>query len=42
MALTDALKEEFTELASHYPKRQAALIPALHRCQEDLGGWLSP
>jgi NADH-quinone oxidoreductase subunit E len=42
MALTDALKEEFTELANHYPKRQAALIPALHRCQEDLGGWLSP
>lgn len=42
MALTDALKDEFTELATHYPERRAALIPALHRCQEDLGGWLSP
>ncbi len=42
MVLTDALKAEFTELACHYPERRAALIPALHRCQEELGGWLSP
>jgi NADH-quinone oxidoreductase subunit E len=27
---------------THYPKKRAALIPALHRCQEELGGWLSP
>jgi len=40
--LTTALKEEFKELISHYPEQRAALIPALHRCQEDLGGWLSP
>ena len=42
MALTDALKAEFDELVTHYPERRAALIPALHRCQEELGGWLSP
>jgi len=42
MVLTQTLKTEFTELASHYPKRRAALIPALHRCQQELGGWLSP
>ena len=40
--LTAALKEEFKELIGHYPEQRAALIPALHRCQEDLGGWLSP
>ena len=40
--LPEALRAEFTELVSHYPKRQAALIPALHRCQEELGGWLTP
>ena len=40
--LTEALREEFTELVSHYPEPRAALIPALHRCQEELGGWLSP
>jgi len=33
---------EFDELVTHYPARQAALIPALHRCQEELGGWLRP
>jgi NADH-quinone oxidoreductase subunit E len=37
-----ALTAELEELASHYPQRRAALIPALHRCQEELGGWLSP
>lgn len=42
MALTDALKAEFDELCKKYPKRRAGLIPALHRCQEELGGWLSP
>ncbi len=40
--LTAALREEFAELVTHYPERRAALIPALHRCQEELGGWLSP
>lgn len=42
MALPDALRDELEELAKNYPERQAALIPALHRCQEELGGWLSP
>ncbi|NOT29302.1 MAG: NAD(P)H-dependent oxidoreductase subunit E [Planctomycetes bacterium] len=41
-ALPEALRAEFTELVRHYPERQAALIPALHRCQEELGGWLTP
>jgi len=36
------LLSEFEELVRHYPERKAALIPALHRCQEELGGWLSP
>jgi NADH-quinone oxidoreductase subunit E len=36
------LVREFDELVTHYPERRAALIPALHRCQEELGGWLSP
>ncbi len=40
--LPAALVSELEELVSHYPKRQAALIPALHRCQEELGGWLTP
>ncbi len=40
--LSAALKKEFKELISHYPEQRAALIPALHRCQEELGGWLSP
>jgi len=42
MALPEALVREFEELVSHYPQRRAALIPALHRCQEELGGWISP
>lgn len=37
-----ALVDEFEELITHYPDRRSALIPALHRCQEDLGGWISP
>lgn len=41
-ALPDALLREFEELVSHYPQKRAALIPALHRCQEELGGWISP
>jgi NADH-quinone oxidoreductase subunit E len=40
--LTKALLAEFDELATHYPQKRAALIPALHRCQEELGGWISP
>ena len=42
MALPPALAKEFEALAAKYPQRRAALIPALHRCQEELGGWLSP
>jgi NADH-quinone oxidoreductase subunit E len=42
MALPDKLVREFDELVTHYPDRKAGLIPALHRCQEELGGWLSP
>ena len=42
MALPDSLVQEFEELVKKYPERRAGLIPALHRCQEDLGGWISP
>ena len=42
MALPAQLVAEFSELLTHYPRKQAALIPALHRCQEELGGWISP
>ncbi len=42
MIIPQQLREELEELTSHYPQRRAALIPALHRCQEELGGWLSP
>jgi NADH-quinone oxidoreductase subunit E len=42
MALSKQLVDEFTTLVTHYPDRRAALIPALHRCQEEAGGWLSP
>jgi NADH-quinone oxidoreductase subunit E len=42
MALSPKLTSEFDELVTHYPQRQAALIPALHRCQEEHGGWISP
>lgn len=42
MSLPDKLMREFDELVSHYPQKRAALIPALHRCQEELGGWITP
>ena len=42
MALPANLVAEFDELVTHYPERRAGLIPALHRCQEELGGWISP
>ena len=42
MALPKKLVDEFDVLVTHYPERRAGLIPALHRCQEELGGWLSP
>jgi NADH-quinone oxidoreductase E subunit len=42
MALPENLVRELDELVTHYPERRAALIPALHRCQEELGGWISP
>jgi NADH:ubiquinone oxidoreductase subunit E len=37
MALPAKLVQEFDELVTHYPQRRAALIPALHRCQEEIG-----
>ena len=40
--LPPTLVRELEELVTRYPERRAALIPALHRCQEELGGWLSP
>ena len=42
MALPEELRAEFEGLVARYPQRRAGLIPALHRCQEELGGWLSP
>ena len=42
MALPQTLVREFDELVKNYPEKRAALIPALHRCQEQLGGWLTP
>lgn len=42
MALPENLVAEFDELVTHYPERRAALIMALHRCQEEMGGWISP
>jgi len=42
MALPKKLTAEFDELCTHYPERRAGLIPALHRCQEELGGWITP
>ncbi|MBK7874452.1 MAG: NAD(P)H-dependent oxidoreductase subunit E [Planctomycetes bacterium] len=42
MALPQKLVQEFDQLVKKYPDRKSGLIPALHRCQEDLGGWISP
>lgn len=42
MALSSELRAELDELVTHYPERRAALIPALHRAQEENRGWLSP
>jgi NADH-quinone oxidoreductase subunit E len=42
VGLPEALRRELDELVTHYPEKRAALIPALHRCQEELGGWLTP
>lgn len=42
MALPQNLVAEFDELVTHYPEKRAVLILALHRCQETLGGWISP
>ncbi|MFT7486736.1 MAG: NADH-quinone oxidoreductase subunit E [Candidatus Paceibacteria bacterium] len=42
MALPETLIAEFDELVKKYPSRRSGLIPALHRCQEELGGWISP
>ena len=42
MALPEKLISELNELVKNYPEKRAALIPFLHRCQEELGGWISP
>ncbi|MBI5363620.1 MAG: NAD(P)H-dependent oxidoreductase subunit E [Planctomycetes bacterium] len=42
MALPQKLVSEFDQLVKKYPDRKSGLIPALHRCQEELGGWISP
>jgi len=42
MSLPPNLVDEFETLVRKYPERRSGLIPALHRCQEELGGWLSP
>jgi NADH-quinone oxidoreductase E subunit len=42
MALSQQLLAELDLLVKRYPERRAALIPALHRCQEQLGGWIAP
>jgi NADH-quinone oxidoreductase subunit E len=42
MAFPNNLIAEFDELVKKYPEKRAGLIPALHRCQEELGGWISP
>jgi NADH-quinone oxidoreductase subunit E len=42
MALPARLAAEIDALAGRYPHARAALIPALHRCQAELGGWISP
>ena len=42
MALPEQIARELETLARNYPQKRAALIPALHLCQEKLGGWISP
>ena len=42
MALPAKLLAEFDELVTHYHEKRAALILALHRCHEELGGWIAP
>jgi NADH-quinone oxidoreductase subunit E len=42
MTLAPALVAELDELVTHYPEKRAALIPALHRIQEENAGWISP
>ena len=42
MALPQKLVQEFDALVQKYPDKKSGLIPALHRCQEELGGWISP
>jgi NADH-quinone oxidoreductase subunit E len=40
--LPAALVQELDQLVKRYPEKRAALIPALHRCQEELGCWIAP
>jgi NADH-quinone oxidoreductase subunit E len=42
MALPEKLVAEFDQMVTKYPERRSALIPAIHRCQEELDGWVSP
>ncbi|MCX6560054.1 MAG: NADH-quinone oxidoreductase subunit NuoE [Candidatus Aminicenantes bacterium] len=39
--LSDALRAGIAGLAERYPTREAALLPALHRIQEEMG-WIPP
>lgn len=39
-ALAPEREREFTDILSRYPNRQAACIPVLHLCQEQVG-WVS-
>jgi NADH-quinone oxidoreductase subunit E len=41
MALPALLVRELDELVKNYPQKRAALIMALHRCQDEMG-WIAP
>lgn len=38
--LSEQSKAEILKIREEYPDAQSALLPALHRAQEDYGGWL--
>lgn len=42
MALPPKIVRELDELVKNYPQKRAALIMALHLCQDEMGGWISP
>lgn len=39
LVIKPAVEKAIDELMTHYPRKEAALIPALHRVQDDLG-WM--